>query len=125
MEVSGDSGTEIRARADSAAADQPGYRSVISRYEVIGIVRKVMALFPVSAAALCGSFARNEQSASSDIDLLVAFDSGFRLGDVEDARLALEYATGRKVDLITSLEGQMQLFKNSVLKDGIKVYERA
>lgn len=95
---------------------------VLTRREAIETVAHVLAGFPVTAAALCGSFARNEQTPESDIDLLVAFEKGARLGDVEAARDALEHATGRNVDLITTLAGQTKHFRDSVLRDGVRVY---
>lgn len=104
------------------AGNSSGFRKVTTRREAIEVVGKVIALFPVAAAALCGSFARGEQTGSSDIDVLAAFEPGARLGDVEAAREALEYATGRSVDLITTLEGQTESFRASVIRDGVRVY---
>lgn len=97
-------------------------RRVMTRREAITAVVGALAGLPVAAAALCGSFARNEQTDDSDIDLLVSFKSGARLGDVEATREALERATGRSVDLITTLEGQTESFRRSVLADGVKIY---
>lgn len=78
--------------------------------------------FPSSRPPFFGSFAREEQTASSDIDFLVAFEDGSRIEDVERTREALERATGRQVDIVTTLEGQTSRFRESILKDGVKVY---
>lgn len=106
---------------DDAVRDVPGYRSVLTRREAIDVARRVLALFPVTAAALFDSFARNEQSDDSDLDFLVSFSPSARVGDVDDVRRALEYATGRGVDVISTLDGQTRQFRDSVVRDGVKI----
>lgn len=95
---------------------------VLTRREAIDALRKALVALPVTAAAICGSFARDDQSPSSDIDLLVSFKHGSGIGDVEKTREALERATGRSIDLITTLEGQTKHFRDSVARDGLKIY---
>ena len=90
--------------------------------EVIRAARKVFSRLPVIAAALCGSFARDEQTPESDVDLLVVFAPGSRIGDVECAREELRRETGRDVDIITSLEGQPACFRESILRGAVRVY---
>lgn len=97
-------------------------KPVTSRREAIHAITGVLPSLPIVAAALCGSFARDSQTKDSDIDLLVAFDKKARISDVEAARSALERATGRPVDLITTLDGQTGHFKQSVLRDGLRIY---
>ncbi len=53
-------------------------------------------------ASLFGSFARGEQRADSDIDLLIDLPAGASLLDLSRLGLALEDALGRSVDLVTS-----------------------
>ena len=48
----------LKKSIDDVARDVPGYRSVLTRREAIAVARRVLALFPVTAAALFGSFAR-------------------------------------------------------------------
>lgn len=114
-------GATLRKSIDDAAHDVPGYRSVLTRREAIDVARRVLALFPVTAAALFGSFARNEQSDGSDLDFLISFSPSARVGDVEDVRSALEYATGREVDVVSTLEGQTRKFRESAARDGVKI----
>jgi len=80
---------------------------------------------PVSKAWLFGSFARNEQRPDSDVDILVSFVPGTKLGlkffgminDLED-RLH------RPVDLV--VEGDLLPFaKKTADIDKILIYERA
>lgn len=108
-------------KIDGVARNLPGFRSVATRREAIDIARRVLPLFPVTAAALFGSFARGEQTEKSDLDFLVAFSASSRAGDVEGVRRALEYATGRGVDVVTTLEGQTYQFRASAAKDGVKI----
>ncbi|WP_019639214.1 nucleotidyltransferase family protein [Paenibacillus fonticola] len=56
--------------------------------------------FYVEKIGLFGSFARNEQTENSDIDLLVEFSRpvGFEFLDLKDY---LESVLGREVDLVT------------------------
>lgn len=95
---------------------------VMTRREAIDALRAALLSLPVAAAAIVGSFARDEQTHESDIDLLVSFKEGAGLVEVEKTREALERATGRSVDLITTLEGQTKHFRDSVKQDGLKIY---
>lgn len=95
---------------------------VLTRREAIDAMRLAFLSLPVTAAALVGSFARDEQTSESDIDVLVSFEKGAGIGDVESTRETLEQATGRKVDLITTLDGQTQHFCDSLKQDGLKIY---
>jgi len=116
------SDSALRSAVHDAVSHTQGFGNVVSRCEAAEVIGRVLALFPVAAAALCGSFAREEQGPDSDIDLLVSFKPGSRLVDAEATREALEYATGRDVDLITTLDGQTKAFRDSVLRDGVRIY---
>ena len=70
------------------------------RARMIAILREHGALH----ASLFGSFARGEQRADSDIDLLIDMPVGASLLDLSRLGLALEDALGRSVDLVTSFE---------------------
>ena len=55
-------------------------------------------------ASMFGSFARGDQRADSDLDLLIEPKSGATLLDLARLELALEDLLGRHVDLITFAE---------------------
>ncbi len=76
----------------------------------------------ISYCAVFGSFARDEASEKSDIDLLVRFSKpkGF---DWVDAALEIEDALGKKVDLVTE-NGLSPYIKDNVLKDLQVIYEQ-
>ena len=56
--------------------------------------------FPIQRMALFGSYARNEQTPESDIDILVEVDPKIGLGFVKLAE-QLEQRLGKKVDLVS------------------------
>lgn len=58
----------------------------------------------VTRASVFGSFARGEQRAQSDLDLLIEPKAGATLLDLARLELALEDLLGRHVDLITYAE---------------------
>ena len=73
MVVSTANDFELRDAVHDVASTVKGFGNVVSRREAAEVVGRVLALFPVTAAALCGSFAREEQGPASDIDLLISF----------------------------------------------------
>lgn len=72
--------------------------------------------YHVSKIGIFGSYARNEQRADSDIDILVDFDQ--RIGMFTFVRLEqyIESLTGIKVDLVTS-KALKAAIKQSVLDE--------
>ncbi|WP_288736482.1 nucleotidyltransferase family protein [uncultured Enorma sp.] len=110
----------LQAAIDTASATLA--KPVETRGEAIRALRRVAPLLPIVSAALCGSFAREEQTPESDIDLMVRFVPGSRLSDVEDVREVLEREAGREVDIITSLAGRPSSFVRSVLRGAVRIY---
>ena len=76
----------------------------------------------ISYCAVFGSYAREEATEKSDIDLLVRFSKpkGF---DWLDAAFEIEDALGKKVDLVTE-NGLSPYIKDNVLKDLEVIYEK-
>ncbi len=74
----------------------------------------------VQALLLFGSTARNEAAETSDVDLLVEYAPGVRVGLFDFVRLRrfLSESLGRPVDLVTSdaLRGEM---KAEILREAI------
>ena len=80
---------------------------------------------PVLKAWLFGSFARDEQTSESDIDILVVLDESQHVGMkffgmYEDLKALL----GRNVDLVTD-RSLASFARESVDRDKILIYERA
>lgn len=79
--------------------------SVTNKEDVIRLIQShdaELKAFGVKRLGLFGSFARNEPTEESDVDLLIELETG-RYGFVNFSRLwfFLEELFGRKVDLLT------------------------
>ena len=66
--------------------------------ELVDVIIPIIQAYPVKRAALFGSYARNEQTASSDVDLL--FDLG-----VNENYPTIDYI----YDLLTLIENKIKL----------------
>ncbi|MCH5239347.1 MAG: nucleotidyltransferase family protein [Muribaculaceae bacterium] len=80
---------------------------------------------PISRAWIFGSYARGDQTPSSDIDILVSYDDGFRPGLLGIVKIIqeLEETLNLKVDLVE--EGTLYPYiANEVEAQKIKIYER-
>ena len=90
-------------------------------------ISSYFATQPVQKAWLFGSYARGEETADSDVDILVVFDKdgGKSISLLKHIKipLDLEDILGKKVDLIT--EGTLMPFaQETAEKDKILIYER-
>jgi len=76
-----------------------------SRAEVLAVLREhfpgLAAEFKLSSLQLFGSFATDEATASSDVDLLASFSEPIGFGFIHLAD-RLEELLGRKVDLVAA-----------------------
>ena len=76
-----------------------------NRTEVVSVLREhfpaLAAEFKLSSLQLFGSFATDEQTASSDVDLLASFSEPIGFGFIHLAD-RLESLLGRKVDLVAA-----------------------
>lgn len=79
--------------------------------------------YGVKELSLFGSAAREEMGPESDIDILVEFEPGLRIGLVRFELLVeeLERLAGRKVDLVTK-RGLKPWVRPSVLQDARVIY---
>jgi predicted nucleotidyltransferase len=75
--------------------------------------RRVRALF------VFGSFARNEASADSDVDILVEFSSPIGMFEFVRLQKHLEEILGRKVDLVTKDALRAQL-REQILREAVR-----
>ncbi|MBK7291878.1 MAG: nucleotidyltransferase domain-containing protein [Chitinophagaceae bacterium] len=80
---------------------------------------------PVKRAYLFGSYARNEASAKSDIDIMVELDHSKPIGmQFFTFQSDIENLLQKKVDLVSS-EGLSRHVKPFIEKDKILIYERS
>lgn len=88
-------------------------------------IQEFLKYQPITKAWLFGSYARNEQTPQSDVDILVVFDqnSGKGVSLLDHIAMDLEYLLGQKVDMIT--EGTLLPFAHKTAEqDKILIYER-
>ena len=89
-------------------------------------IREYFKSQPVRKAWLFGSFSRNEETETSDIDILVDYDESkgivslFKMGGM---LMDLSKIAGRRVDLV-EVNGIMDFAKASIDRDKILIYER-
>lgn len=95
----------------------------ISDFEII---LKYLPSQPISKAWLFGSFSRGEETPESDIDLMVTFIPGAKVGlfRFNQIKEDLEKLTGRSIDLVTE-KSLLPFAIESVMADRILIYERA
>lgn len=92
------------------------------------IVNKLKEFFstqPVERVWLFGSFARNEERPDSDVDIMVAYTPGHRLGLFGICELIekIEKLVGRKVDLVE--KGTLYpIVEKEVESQKVLIYER-
>jgi hypothetical protein len=77
--------------------------------------------FAVTRLAVFGSVARNEARADSDVDILVEYEPGARVGLFEFVRLQryLSEVLGRRVDLPTP-DALREEMREAVLQEAIR-----
>ena len=97
----------------------------MSKETIIKIIADYFRTQPVLKAYLFGSFSRDEETDSSDIDILIVLDESQHIGMkffgmYEDLKDLL----GRKVDLVTD-RSLAPFARESVDRDKILIYERA
>jgi predicted nucleotidyltransferase len=92
--------------------------------ETINKIRKFFKDKPVIKAYLFGSFARNQEVAASDIDILVEIDHSTPVGlKFFSMQAELENLLDLKVDLV-STGGLSKYIKPYIDKDKILIYDR-
>lgn len=92
---------------------------------IVNTIQEYFKTKPVAKAWVFGSFARGEERADSDVDIMVHLLPGVKMGLAFCGMICdLEDALGRRVDLVR--EGCLKPFaRESVEHDKILVYERA
>lgn len=76
--------------------------------------------YGVKWLAVFGSFARNEMTDKSDIDILVEFDRSIGLFEFARLKIYLTELLGREVDLVT-VDALHKRMKNTILNEAVYV----
>ena len=91
--------------------------------DVVSRSREVFSGYPfVIKSLLFGSFARGEQTATSDVDLIVWVEGPHDHGRLTDLECSLAAALGRDVDVLTHLGRTSQRFIDNILREGKLIY---
>ena len=98
----------------------------MSEHDVATIKTKLQELLPttpVTSAKVFGSFARGQQHAASDIDILIELppEHTFSLLDMVALEQELELTLGRNVDVVTR-QSISKYIRCQVLQEAIPVY---
>ena len=97
----------------------------LKRQKLIDNIKKYLNNIPVEKAWIFGSFARNEESIDSDIDILIRFPKSHKIDLFEYVGIQqdLEDITGRKIDLVE--EGQeLENIKPVIQLEKRLIYDR-
>ena len=89
----------------------------MSLQEIEDIILDYLKPFDIQRLGIFGSFARNEQNADSDIDLLVKFKNTPTLLQLIKIENDLSIKLGFKVDLITEGSIKNRRIKNQIKQD--------
>jgi predicted nucleotidyltransferase len=92
---------------------------------IIPAIQGYFATLPITKAWLFGSYSRGEESAESDVDMLVAFDKNAKISLFKYAKIVynLEKILNHKVDLVE--EGSLLHFaQETVDNDKVLIYEK-
>ena len=98
----------------------------VTKNRIIPSIQGYFATLPITKAWLFGSYSRGEESADSDVDILVVFDKDAKISlfKYADIICQLETILNHKVDLVE--EGTLLPFaQETANKDKILIYERA
>lgn len=96
---------------------------MITPTDISTAASRVLAQYDVSEAYLFGSFARGEQTPSSDIDLRLVCGNAMTFGTLYELSHELERELGRKVEIVTNPPEHMRpAFRKSIKQEEIRLY---
>jgi len=98
--------------------------------ELSSMLVPIVSKYPVNRAAFFGSYARNEQTPNSDIDLLLDLGTNEMFPElyyVFDLLNEMETATGKNIDYITTnglASSPIRKLKANIANERVWFYER-
>ena len=97
---------------------------MVSLADISPAASRVLVQYYVSEAYLFGSFARDEQTPDSDIDLRLVCGNTMTFGTLYELSHELEKELGRKVDIVTNPPEHMRpAFRKSIEQEEARIYE--
>ena len=105
--------------------EKSGTTQELKRQNLINNIKKYLKKVPIEKAWLFGSFARNDESLDSDIDLLIRFSKTHKIDLFEyvGIRQDLEDITGRQIDLV-EVGQELDIVKSVIHLEKQLIYER-
>ena len=96
--------------------------NVIAKDELKAVIRDLLHKYHAEYALLCGSYARGEATADSDIDVIVFGGKDFRPADIFAFGEELHQLTGKDVDVFEIREVNVGTpFYNAIMKEGVRI----
>jgi predicted nucleotidyltransferase len=95
----------------------------MTHQEINSAIINYLAAYDPIRIGIFGSYARNEDSIESDIDILVRFKSTKTLLDLARIHRELSKVLGRKVDIVTEPALKNEKLKQSIYNDLKIIYE--
>ena len=89
--------------------------------EIASLIKPILLSFEIKRASLFGSFAKGNDTETSDVDLLVEFSEGKSLFDLIRLEMKIEEVLNRKVDVIT-FNSIHPYLKESILSEQVVIY---
>lgn len=94
----------------------------MTKQQTVQAIAQYLRQFPIERVSLFGSFARNEQQADSDIDLLIRFRETVDLFTLANIREDLCEITHRQVDIVSE-KSLSEAFRKRIKNDLQVIYE--
>ena len=95
---------------------------LLIKEEIKETIISILVKHGIKRILVFGSYARNEATPKSDLDLIVDFPEGTSLLDHVGIEIELSEALNMKIDLL-SRNGISPYIKDHVLKEAIVIYE--
>jgi predicted nucleotidyltransferase len=89
--------------------------------QIKNIIEPIISKYHVTHAGIFGSYAKNLQTESSDIDLLITYQKPFSYFDLVKLEQELEVVSGKSFDVITE-DSLSPFIKNGVISESKTVY---
>lgn len=131
MQGEGGGATDDRLASMEALLDEilrkVSVPTFVDTAEMCDVIAREAEKFPaIEKAILFGSFARGDAGPHSDIDIRLRINRAkpFSLYDLARFQKALEQATGREIDVITSDVIKNKNLAEAIEREGVTVYER-
>ena len=94
----------------------------MKRHEIIALIKELLVRYHASYAILFGSYAREEETNDSDIDLIIVGGEHFHPSDIFDLGEELRELTGKDADVfeISEIDTDTDFYK-AAMAEGVKI----